>query len=148
MKPQEALEQFEVFLRGKGLRMTAPRRAILLAAWRSHDHFTAEQMYTRIAGQALDASRATVYRTLSLLVEAGFLSSLNNGQGTMLYEHILGHEHHDHMICRGCGSIQEFHSPEIERLQEEFAAKSGFTLLDHTLRLEGMCAACSAKDES
>jgi len=144
MKPEVALTNFEAFLRGKGLRMTGPRRGILLAAWSSHDHFSAEAMFEQVSGLNLGASRATVYRTLSLLVEAGFLSSMNNGRGTMLYEHSLGHEHHDHMICRACGEIQEFHSEQIERLQEEYAAKVGFTLADHTLRLEGYCAQCTA----
>ncbi|MCP4093687.1 MAG: transcriptional repressor [Planctomycetes bacterium] len=143
MTPEKALERFEVFLRTKGLRMTAPRRGILLAAWSSHEHFSADQMFEQVSALMLGASRATVYRTLSLLVESGFLSSMNNGKGTMLYEHILGHDHHDHMICRGCGSIHEFHSEDIERLQEEYAAKVGFTLIDHTLRLEGYCASCT-----
>jgi len=144
MKPESALKQFEAFLREKGLRMTVPRRGILLAAWSSHDHFSADQMFDLVTEQNLGASRATVYRTLSLLVEAGFLSSMNNGMGTMLYEHILGHEHHDHMICRQCGRIEEFHCEEIERLQEFYAAQFGFSLVDHTLRLEGYCAKCTA----
>ena len=145
MKPEAALKRFEAFLRTKGLRMTGPRRGILLAAWSSHDHFSADQMYEQVSSMNLGASRATVYRSLALLVEAGFLSSMNNGKGTMLYEHSLGHDHHDHMICRACGDIQEFHSEEIERLQEEYAAQCGFTLVDHTLRLEGYCASCTAK---
>ena len=153
MKPEAALKQFEAFLRAKGLRMTGPRRGILLASWSSHEHFSAEEMFEQVSGMNLGASRATVYRTLSLLVEAGFLSSMNNGRGTMLYEHSLGHEHHDHMICRACGDIQEFHSAKIERLQEEYALKFGFTLVDHTLRLEGYCASCTdaglaAKDDN
>lgn len=147
MKPDAALKRFEVFLKGKQLRMTRPRREILLAAWRTHAHFTAEEMYEWVQGKEARASRATVYRTLNLLVEGEFLSSMNNGQGTQLYEHILGHDHHDHMICRGCARVLEFHSEEIERIQEEIAAENDFQLVHHVLRLEGYCPRCR-KDDS
>ena len=143
MRAKEALSQFEAFLHGKGLRMTRPRRVILESAWKAKDHFSADHMFSLVRKLEVGASRATVYRTLSLLVECGFLSSMNDGTGTMLYESALDSEHHDHMICRRCGRIQEFHSEEIERLQLEYASRHGFTLLDHTLRLEGYCATCA-----
>lgn len=142
MKPEVALERFEVFLRSKKLRMTRPRRDILLAAWDTHSHFTAEEMFTWVQGRDSNAARATVYRTLNLLVEGEFLASMNNGQGTQLYEHILGHSHHDHMICRGCERVLEFRSEEIEQLQEEIAERNNFLLVHHVLRLEGYCPKC------
>lgn len=142
MKPESALKRFTAFLRDKGLRLTAPRQEILLMAWSTHDHFTAEQMVGWLQGADGRASRATVYRTLSLLVEGGFLSSMDNGQGKLLYEHILGHAHHDHMVCLGCARIIEFRSEEIEVLQEQLAAHHQFKLVDHTLRLEGYCSRC------
>ena len=88
--------------------------------------------------------RATVYRTLGLMVEGGFLATLERGHGQTLYEHILGHRHHDHMVCLQCGAIIEFVNDEIERLQESVAAKHQFTITQHTLRLEGRCARCTA----
>jgi Fur family ferric uptake transcriptional regulator len=142
MKPESALKRFTAFLREKGLRLTQPRSDILMMAWSTHDHFTADQMVAWLTEMDGKASRATVYRTLSLLVEGGFLSSMDNGQGTLLYEHILGHAHHDHMVCLGCSRIIEFRSEEIESLQEELAARHQFQLVDHTLRLEGYCASC------
>ncbi len=142
MKPAAALKRFEAFLRKKALRMTQPRREILLASWRTHRHFSAEEMYQWMQEQELGASRATVYRTLNLLVEGGFLASMNNGKGTQLYEHILGHSHHDHMICIGCGKVFEFRSAEIEAIQEEVAERHNFRLTHHVLRLEGYCSKC------
>lgn len=142
MKPDAALKRFEAFLRGKQLRMTHPRKEILLTAWETHSHFTAEEMYLWVQSKDAGGSRATVYRTLNLLVEGGFLASMNNGQGTQLFEHILGHSHHDHMICRGCERVLEFRSDEIERLQEEIAERHNFELVHHVLRLEGYCPKC------
>lgn len=142
MKGEAALDRFEVFLRHKGLRVTGQRREILNAAWGTHEHFSAEQLYEWLHGRGSRASRATVYRTLALLVEGGFLAGLDSGQGQMLYEHILGHSHHDHMICLGCGRILEFRCEEIERRQREIANHHHFRLVSHTLTLEGYCARC------
>ena len=90
-------------------------------------------------------SRATVYRTIALLVEGGFVESLDTGTGELLYEHTLGHRHHDHLVCEGCGRIEEFFDERIERLQEEVAASKGFELVSHSMRLFGRCASCARK---
>lgn len=148
MQPARALKRFEEFLRGRELRMTSQRKAILELAWGTHDHFTAEDMYSWARAIDASVSRATVYRTLGLMVEGGFLATIERGHGQTLYEHILGHRHHDHMMCLQCGAIIEFVNDEIERLQEAVAAKHSFTLTRHTLRLEGRCARCTASAES
>lgn len=149
MRAAAALKRFESFLREKNLRMTEQRKAILLLAWDTHDHFSADEIYAWVRDQDASASRATVYRTLALLVEGGFLSSLQDARGMTLYEHILGHSHHDHMVCLGCGRILEFRNESIERLQEEVAAAHRFHMVRHELRLEGYCASCEAPtDES
>jgi Fur family transcriptional regulator, ferric uptake regulator len=148
VKPESALRRFEEFLRAKDLRVTQQRREVLLLAWSTHEHFTAELMYSWARKQGGQASRATVYRTLSLLVEGGFLAALERGQGQILYEHILGHQHHDHMICLACNKIIEFRNAEIERLQEKECERQGFVMVHHTLTLEGYCAACRQRGEA
>jgi Fe2+ or Zn2+ uptake regulation protein len=65
----------------------------------------------------------------------------------MVYEHVLGHRHHDHMVCLECGRIEEFRDPRIEALQEEAAGKLGFTITGHDHRLTGVCRACARKLE-
>lgn len=147
MQPARALKRFEQFLRARELRMTSQRTAILELAWGTHEHFTAEDMYAWARARDASVSRATVYRTLGLMVDGGFLATLERGHGQTLYEHILGHRHHDHMVCLQCGAIIEFVNDEIERLQESVAAKHQFTITQHTLRLEGRCARCSAAHE-
>lgn len=142
MKPEQALKRFESFLRTRDLRMTAQRREILLLAWGTHEHFTADQMDSWVRARDAFVSRATVYRTLGLLVEGGFLATIDRGHGQTLYEHILGHSHHDHMLCLDCGRIIEFRCEEIEELQLRMAARHHFRIQRHTLRLEGLCARC------
>jgi len=142
-------KRFDEFLRSRNLKLTQQRERIFEQAFATHEHFTAEMLHRWMLDEDPDAakrvSRATVYRTLSLLEEGGFIGTLDSGRGELMYEHVLGHEHHDHLICTGCRKIVEFRNEEIERLQEEVAAGHGFTLTDHTLRLEGLCKACAKK---
>ena len=145
VKSQTALRRFEVFLAEKKLRLTLQRKDILELAWSTHDHFSADEMAEWTRKTVSRPSRATVYRTLCLLVEGGFLSSVDRGRSGVLYEHILGHSHHDHMVCLNCGKIIEFRCQEIEDLQEREAAKHHFRLVRHTLLLEGMCGTCPKK---
>jgi Fur family ferric uptake transcriptional regulator len=136
---------FEEFLKSHNLRLTPQRRAIFERAFDTHQHFTAETLFGWLKDAPSRVSRATVYRTLSLLVEGGFLESLDTGQGELRYEHVLGHRHHDHMVCLACGRIDEFVDPRIEALQEEACRDRGFEMVSHNLRLFGYCRACARR---
>jgi len=139
-------KSFERFLKRRSLKLTAQRDRIFDRVFATHDHFSAETLYGWLREEAgSNISRATVYRTLSLLEEGGFLESLDIGLGEKLYEHVLGHRHHDHLICVDCGRIEEFVDERIEELQEEAAQRKGWRLLSHNLRLFGRCRACSGK---
>jgi Fur family ferric uptake transcriptional regulator len=136
-------KSFEEFLRGRSLKLTSQRERIFERAFATHEHFTAETLYSWMQEEeGPKVSRATVYRTLSLLVEGDFLESLDTGQGEMHYEHVLGHAHHDHMVCLDCGKIEEFVDERIEKLQKEAARAVGFVMVAHDLRLRGYCKAC------
>ena len=141
--------RFEEHLRSKKLKYTAQRDRIFERIFETHQHFTADTLHAWLKEEVGAAvSRATVYRTLRLLEEGGFIESLDTGQGELVYEHILGHTHHDHLVCVDCGKIEEFRNDQIERLQDEVAESRGFTLVHHTLRLEGYCRSCSRQRES
>jgi Fur family ferric uptake transcriptional regulator len=144
VKHETIRNRFEEFLRERGLKLTAQRRRVFERAFATHEHFSAERLYEWMrADEGLTVSRATVYRTLSLLAEGGFVESLDPGGGELVYEHVLGHAHHDHLICVVCGRIEEFHEERIEALQEEVASKRGFELTQHSLRLMGFCPTCA-----
>ena len=139
---------FEEFLSERSLRLTNQRIAIFERAFDTHKHFTAEMLYAWLREEDGKVSRATVYRTLGLLVEGGFLESLDIGQGELRYEHVLGHRHHDHMVCLDCGKIEEFADARIEALQEEACQDKGFTMVSHNLRLFGYCRACARRSQA
>jgi Fur family ferric uptake transcriptional regulator len=137
---------FERFLKTRELKLTPQRRRIFERAFSTHEHFSAERLYGWMrAEEGSGVSRATVYRTLSLLVEGGFLETLDTGQGELLYEHVLGHRHHDHLVCLDCGRIEEFTDERIEAFQREAAERKGFKLQYHNLRLFGTCPNCTKK---
>ena len=130
------------YLRGRGLRSTDARRKIVEVVLDTDDHFTAEELLDLIKERGHRVSRASVYRTLSLLCEGGFVESREFQRGQLMYELMVGQDHHDHLICTKCDRIVEFENDEIEKLQEQVAAKHGFRLESHSLRLFGTCPDC------
>jgi Fur family ferric uptake transcriptional regulator len=138
-------DRYGAALRDRGVRLTAPRRTILEAALRMRGHFTAEELLDRMHAHGVPASKATLYRTLTLLVEKGLLEPREFERGSLRYEAASGEEHHDHMICTGCGGVHEFVDPEIERLQEEACRGFGFRMLGHSHRIFGLCSRCVAR---
>ncbi len=142
MKHNTIRNNFEAYLKECKLRLTPQRALIFERAFSTHDHFTVEMFLGWLDADKSGVSRATLYRTLTLLVEGGFLELLDAGTGEAWYEHVQGHKHHDHLICTKCGGIEEFHEPRIEILQEEIARSRGFELKSHDLRLLGLCKRC------
>lgn len=145
MKQSTIERRFEAFLKGRQLKLTPQRRRVFERAFQTHEHFSAETMYGWLREESgPKVSRATVYRTLQLLCEGEFVEALDAGRGELVYEHVLGHAHHDHMVCVDCGRIEEFHDERIEELQREAARKKGFEVHSHDHKLLGTCRACTA----
>lgn len=131
------MDRIEQICVDKGLRMTGPRRIIARILSASDDHPDAEELHRR--ANALDASisLATVYRTVKLFEDSGIIERHDFRDGRARYEEVPD-EHHDHLIDVRSGAVIEFHSEEIERLQEEIARKLGYKLVDHRLELYGV----------
>lgn len=135
MKSEQEQAIVEQHLRAQGFRWTNQRALIVRMAFATHDHFTAEELLEHCRRLDPKVSRATVYRTLAVLEEAGFVEGLETGDGGRRFEHVLGHEHHDHMVCLGCAKIFEFRDDELERRQELAAKRIGFRIERHSLRI-------------
>ncbi len=147
MKQATIERRFEQYLRERSLRLTPQRRRIFERVFATHDHFSAETLYAWMREEdGPKVSRATVYRTLDLLAKGEFIESLDAGRGELVYEHTLGHAHHDHMVCTACGRIEEWHDERIEALQSEAAKRRGFVIERHEHRLMGTCRSCARKE--
>lgn len=135
-------DKFVDFLSQKKLKYTSQRRTILSEAFRVRGHFTAEELLESAKKKDRSISKATIYRTLSLLKESRLLEEQDFGSGRKLYERLSGRPHHDHLICIRCNRILEFENEQIERLQSEEAASRGFTIVFHSHKLFGFCGRC------
>ena len=139
--PQER-KKLEDYLSGHGLRFSFGRELVFQAAIGSHGHFTAEVLVKYFKNKEKRVSRATVYRSLPLLLEAGVIQK-SAGEGKRdFYEKTDAKSHHDHMVCLGCKRIIEFHSDALEALQEKLSREYKFKLVFHDHRLFGYCEKC------
>ena len=135
----EEMTQFRKYVRHHALRLTPQREKLVEHILSRHDHYTADELYEDLRRKDKSISRATVYRTLALLEEAGFVKKMRLNETRAVYEHVIGHDHHDHLICNQCWRIVEFVDGDIERLQRNVAEKNGFFLEEHSLKLYGVC---------
>ena len=122
-------------LRKAGLKVTHPRMRILALLENIRPrHMTAEDIYRQLVEQGNEIGLATVYRVLTQFEAAGLVLKHNFEGGHAVYELDRG-EHHDHMVDVETGKVIEFHSDEIEALQEQIAARHGYVIEDHALVL-------------
>ena len=129
------MEQETRELRRAGLKVPHPRMRILqIFEEDGIGHLTAEDIYRKLLGYQEDIGLATVYRVLTQFEAAGIVVKHNFEGGQAVYELDRG-KHHDHMIDVDSGKVIEFVSEEIERLQQEIAARHGYVLEDHSLVL-------------
>lgn len=136
--------QFRDYLTAKGLKSTRQREVILDEFLRCASHPSTEELYLRLRKKHPGIGYATVHRALKLFSECGIAEERNFGDGQTRYESRSGEEHHDHLICLGCGAILEFEDPRIEELQAKVAEQHGFVIENHRLELYGRCGKCSA----
>jgi len=137
------LEKFKELLKNNALKFTKQRELILNFLYQNKGHYTPEEIYMLLKKEYPDVniSIATVYRTLTLLEESHIVNSISFGIQGKKYE--LGlKKHHDHLICTTCGKIIEFYDEIIEERQKEIAKKFNFKIIDHTMKIVGICKAC------
>lgn len=137
-------EKFREFLATKGLRLTKERSTIISEVFSYHEHFDAEQLIGRLSqgDQAQRVSRSTIYRTLLQMEESGLIRKVARQDDRDVYEHDYGYPQHDHLICRKCGTLIEFHAESIAKALAEVADKHGFRMDGHRLEVSGLCNEC------
>jgi Fur family ferric uptake transcriptional regulator len=131
------MDRIEKLCVDKGMRMTEQRKVIARVLSSAKDHPDVEEVHRRAAAVDPHISIATVYRTVRLFEEAGILERHDFRDGRSRYEE-APETHHDHLIDMKTGKVVEFVEPEIERLQEQIAARLGYRLVDHRLELYGV----------
>ena len=133
-------------LRKEGLRYTHQRQAVWDELSASDEHRDAEQIYLSLYNSGLNVSRATVYRTIDVLVKNNLVRKLDLGDGRARYEHKMDTAHHDHLICIQCGKIDEFMDNIIENRQDVIVENFGYKLIRHIHQLFVICDVCGSND--
>tara|TARA_B100000959_G_scaffold281433_1_gene345462 strand:+ start:1811 stop:2242 length:432 start_codon:yes stop_codon:yes gene_type:complete len=122
-------------LQKEGLRFTRQRLAVWTEIGISRKHRDADDIYISIRSKGAKVSRATVYRTIDVLVKNKLVRKLDVGDGKNRFESKIDEEHHDHMICLETGNIIEFYNSRLEQLQEKIALDNGYELVRHVHQL-------------
>lgn len=126
-------------------RRNTKQRALILEAVQKHrDHPSAEQIYMEVRANSPKISRGTVYRNLNLLSETGDIRHMEM-PGVDRFD--WRDDHHYHMRCTGCGQVIDLPIPYQAELDEEIALQTGYKVSLHHTTFEGLCPACSAKEE-
>lgn len=133
-------ERLDEFIRRKGLRRTGQRDIIVKAVFSKDEHFTAEELFERVRKTDAETSRATVYRTLGLLVEADLLREIDLGDNQTTYDpNFHNKPAHNHLVCIDCGKVVEFEDSHVELLNDCVTRRLGFKPIRQSLKIEANC---------
>lgn len=128
-------------LRDSGYRITPQRELIIRAISKSERHMPAEEIYAEIQKQTRTINLATIYRTLDMLWEEGFVHRNDLNEGKMAYA-VLKHGPHVHLVCRHCKNVIDVDPQILRPLRETLQQQHGFNAdLEH-LSLFGICHDC------
>ncbi len=141
----EAKKIFIEYLKKNNLKVTHERTRLVEEIFKIKDHFDAEGLFFQFKKEHINISRATIYRTLELLVESGLLIKIRFSDNTNHYEHIFGQQYHSHIICRNCGKIEEFVDERINKITQQIASQFDYVDYKHNFRIYGICKECRKK---
>jgi Fur family ferric uptake transcriptional regulator len=138
----ESTSEYIQSLRPAGGKRSSKRDLIVNVFLRQEGHLSADDLVDLIRREDQKISRATVYRTLQWMVEAGIARKVDFGEGRFRFEHSYRHPRHFHLICKSCNRSSEFLSSDIEALVEEIAAARNFSARQSVVQIYGTCEEC------
>ena len=124
-------------------RNTWQKQAIDAILDQSTDFLSAQQVHQSVAKSGRTVSLATVYRVLQAQVEDGVVDILALDDGQTLFRKCVSTGHHHHLVCRNCRATQEIEAPKIEQWANHVGAEFGYTDVNHTLEIYGLCPQCA-----
>lgn len=133
-------EIFGSYLKERNQRQTPERFLVLEEIYQSDGHFDADDIFFNMKNSQSRVSRATVYNTLDLLVEAGLVQKHQFGENHYVYERSYAYQQHDHIICKECGNVIEFCDPRIQEIKTMMEHMHDFNITGHSLHFFGTCS--------
>lgn len=124
-----------------GYRITQPRRVIISALVKSSAHISADALVDLVRQTDPNIGRTTIYRTLELLGQLGFVNATYQGTGAAHYV-LMNNDGHHHLICDSCHNVVEFDECLSGDYVEDICQRYGFSLHNHLLEIHGVCSKC------
>ena len=143
----EEKTKFHNFLKRSGLKLTSGRAAVFEEVMTAHGHFAPEELVKKCRKNKRNVSRATVYRSLQDLLEAGIIRKTAFGEKHDHYEHIYDEKPHHHAKCLRCGAFVEFDDKGEDKIYRPILEKMGFKILGHEMHFYGICKNCQGGKE-
>lgn len=128
-------------LRDAGYKLTSPRLTILEILEQSGGHITSAELLKRVEEQDATIGRASVFRTLDLMIQLGIVWTSTQGSSTVHYMLMPGGHHH-HALCKNCERLIEFEDCQLDPLIAKLEREYGFQIDGHLLELYGLCQDC------
>ncbi|MCX7696878.1 MAG: transcriptional repressor [Bacteroidales bacterium] len=147
LSQDEVIQLFSNFLQQKGLRKTSERYIIVKEIYNLRRHFDVDTLFIYLKNKKIHISKATLYSTLDLLVEAGLVVKHQFGEACAQYEPSFRFDMHDHAICIRCKQIIEFSFPDLDAIKEKFSQQHNFIITSYSFILYGICSSCKVKDK-
>ena len=133
-------QKMDAYLSSQGLRQTKQRSDLVAEIFSTTEHFTVEELLDRLRKTDIRASRATVYRTLKMLIEADMLFEIELGDEVTTYDpNFMESPVHNHLVCVDCGKVVEFEDNHLELLNDCLSRRMGFRPVKKSLRIEACC---------
>ena len=138
--------KLENHLKNLRLKMSFGREIVFNAAMNTHGHFTAEELVKACKRSQRKVSRATVYRSLKELLEAGVIRETAFGEKHLHFEHVYDEKLHHHARCIRCHALIEFPDLEEDRVYVPYLKNKRFQILGHEMHFYGICVQCQVKN--
>lgn len=133
-------EKLDEYIRQKGLRRTHQRERIVSVAFSKDEHFTADELFDRVRKVDAETSRATVYRTLGMLVDADLLREIDLGESQVTYDpNFHDKPSHNHLVCIDCGNVVEFEDSNVDIQTDCVSRRLGFKTIRQSIKIEASC---------
>ncbi|KQN95273.1 Fur family transcriptional regulator [Arthrobacter sp. Leaf69] len=130
----------------KEQRVTKQRVAVSAVLDELTDFVSTQELHRILQERGTSVSLATSYRILQSLADDGLVDVLRNTDGEAVYRRCAVTGHHHHLLCRSCGKAVEVEAPAVESWAARTATEHGFTAVEHTVEIFGLCPECTARN--
>lgn len=136
------INKFKQFLKLKKLKYTSERKKILEGAYKYPTHFQPEDLLFTMRKNGQQVSKATIYRTIPVLLECELIRKIHINDKQSHYEYIHDNIQRHYLICTNCGNIIKFENDKIDRILEDIGEKNNFVIQKYIVKIEGYCQDC------